>query len=166
MKFSRIGAGGTKVKGKKAAGILFTDGKALLLLKRAGEGDHVGKWSMPGGKGKEGETEIGTATRETREETGLTTIPGFRFNSVSSNNGRQKFTAFLYRVPSPFDVSLSKEHSAYDWVSFDDLSDFDLHPKFKSSLPDYLYLIRRKTTNFQEWASITTVIGLLTEQLP
>lgn len=161
MGWHRIGEGGTKVWGKKAAAILFTDGKAMLLLKRAGEGDHIGTWALPGGKAKDGETEIGNATREVREETGLTSIPGFRFDSLTTANGKQKFTTFLYKVSEPFDVNISKEHSEYRWVSFDDLKGVDLHPKFKEALPEYLHKIRKKTHTFSEWASITDLIHLL-----
>jgi 8-oxo-dGTP pyrophosphatase MutT (NUDIX family) len=106
----RIGAGGSPVKGKRAAGIFFTDGAKVLLLKRSEEGDHGNTWALPGGKAKDGETEIGTAIRETKEETGLESIPGYRFDSLSSQNGQQKFTGFLYKVPEAFDVTISKEH--------------------------------------------------------
>lgn len=161
MKHQRIGKGGTKVKGKKAAAILFTDGKSILLLKRAGEGDHVGTWALPGGKSEEGETEIGCAIRETLEETGLDSIPGYRFDSMSTKNGRQKFTTFFYRVPKLFDVHISKEHSGWKWVPFDDLGSIKLHPKFKESLPDYLHLIKKKTHSFNEWVSLTDAIHFL-----
>lgn len=140
---------------KKAAGILFTDGSSILLLKKAGEGDNVGTWGLPGGKAKEGETEIDNAIRETKEETGLPSIPGYRFDSMTTKTNAKKYTAFFYRVPESFDVKISKEHSAYEWVSFDDLNDFKLHPKLKNNLSDYLHIIRKKTsTNFSEWLSI------------
>lgn len=161
MKYHRIGEGGTKVNGKKAAAILFTDGKSMLLLKRSGEGDHIDTWALPGGKGKDHETEIGTAVRETREETGLDSIPGYRFDSLTTHNGRQKFTVFFYKVREPFDVKISKEHSEWNWVGFDELPKMKLHPKFKESLPDYLHKIRKKTHSFSEWASITETIDLL-----
>ncbi len=160
MKHHRIGKGGSKVKGKKAAAILFTNGRSMLLLKRAGEGDHNGKWALPGGKGEEGETEIGTATREALEETGLDALPGYRFDQISTRDGRQKFTTFIYRVSGPFDIRLSKEHSEYKWVNFDDLDGVELHPKFRLILPELLYRIRKRTHSFVEWAAITDAIIL------
>ena len=150
----RIGAGGTPVKGKKAAGIFFTDGKQVLLLKRADEGDHGSTWALPGGKAKDGETEIGNAIRETKEETGLDSIPGYRFDSVSCKNGQQKFTGFLYRVSTPFDIKLSHEHTDWEWINLTDLKNQNLHPKFKEELPRYLQAIRRKTNTFSEWYQI------------
>lgn len=155
----RIGSGGTSVKGKKAAGIFFTDGQSVLLLKRSDEGDHGSTWGLPGGKSKDGETEIGTAIRETKEETGLSTIPGFRFDSLSSQNGHQKFTAFLYRVPNQFNVNLSHEHTDWDWIPLDELSSVDLHPKFKENVPRYVRAIRKTIHSFQEWGQFTTQFG-------
>jgi 8-oxo-dGTP diphosphatase len=153
----RIGAGGSSVKGKRAAGILFTDGHKMLLLKRSDEGDHGSTWALPGGKGKDGETDIGTAIRETKEETGLESIPGYRFESIVTQNGRQKFTVFFYRVSSPFDVKISNEHTDWEWVSLESLRDKDLHPKFEESIPRYLQVIRRKVRSFNEWADIRKI---------
>lgn len=150
----RIGEGGSPVKGKKAAGIFFTDGKKVLLLKRSDEGDHGRTWALPGGKGKDGETEIGTAMRETKEETGISSIPGYRFDAVSNQNGHQKFTGFLYRVPEPFDITLSHEHTDWDWFDLTNLDDVELHPKFKKDIPRYLRAIRRKIHTFSEWVKL------------
>jgi 8-oxo-dGTP diphosphatase len=147
----------------KAAGVLFTDGESVLILKRAGEGKNVGTWGLPGGKAKNSETEIETAHRETREETGLDTIPGQKFDSIS-NDGDAKnamFTAFFYRVPEPFDIEISKEHSDWKWIPISDLKSEKLHPKFRENLARYLTSIRRKITSFSEWSKITTIINEL-----
>lgn len=142
---------------KKAAGILFTDGKKILLLRRAGEGEHIGKWAIPGGKGKDGETEISTAIRETLEETGMNSIPGYRFDSISNKSGQKKFTTFFYRVREPFDVSLSSEHDASRWVPFDEVAMLELHPKFRNNLSEYLRTIRKKVQSFSEWCKLTEI---------
>jgi 8-oxo-dGTP pyrophosphatase MutT (NUDIX family) len=150
----RIGSGGSPVKGKRASGIFFTDGKKVLLLKRSDEGDYSNTWALPGGKGKDGETEIGAAIRETKEETGLSSIPGYRFDSLSSQNGQQKFTGFLYRVSEPFDIKISNEHTDWDWVDLDNLKSKDLHPKFKEQIPRYIRAIKRKIKSFSEWIEL------------
>ncbi len=138
---------------KKAAGIIFTDGKSILLMKKAGEGENIGTWGIPGGKAKSGETEIGNAIRETKEETGLDTIPGTRFDQISNRSGQTKFTAFFYLVPKTFDIDLSTEHSEFEWVRLDDMKEFTLHPKLKENLPEYRRKIERKTARpaFTEW---------------
>jgi 8-oxo-dGTP pyrophosphatase MutT (NUDIX family) len=155
IRHHRIGSGGDKFYGKKAAGILFTDGRSMLLLKRAGEGDHIGTWALPGGKGKEGETDIGNARREAMEETGLDAIPGHRFDSLTKRDGRHRFTTYLYRVGKPFDVTISHEHSDYKWVPIDEVSKLDLHPKFRECLSEFLRMIRKKVTTYAEWRTIT-----------
>ena len=38
------------------AGIFFTDGKKVLLLRRSEKGDGNGTWGLPGGKVEEGGT--------------------------------------------------------------------------------------------------------------
>lgn len=159
MKSHRFGKGGIKVRNKQAAGILFTDGNSILLLKRSNESDNAETWCLPGGGAKEGETKIGTAIRETKEETGLDNIPGRRFETLVSKDGRKTFTTFLYSVQKQFDIDqLSNEHSDWKWVSFDEMKSTELHPKFKDTLPRYLNVIRRKlSSSFTEWVRIRDV---------
>ena len=157
MKYHRIGEGGNKVKGKKAAGIFFTDGQKVLMLKRRKEDN--GTWALPGGHTKDGESQIGAAIRETKEETGLDSIPGYRFEDFTSTDGRKKFTCYMYRVSKPFDVvELSEEHTDWEWSDLEQLSSMDLHPKFRENLPRYLKSIRRKVKTFSEWSKITFMI--------
>lgn len=159
MNYHRIGENGSKVGGKRSAGILFTDGKSILLLKRAGNCRHSGTWAFPGGHGREGETPINTAIREAREETGLKSIPGYRFDSMTSQDGHKHFTTFLYRVTDPFDCEISEEHSGWEWVPFDELSKTNLHPKVGENIERYLKAIRRKTRSFVEWAYLTRLLS-------
>lgn len=155
MKYSRIGSGGTKAKGDNGAGIFFTDGTSVLLLKRSDSGDHADTWALPGGTAKKGESAINTAIRETKEETGLDSIPGYRIESLDTKNGRQKFTVFIYRINDHFDVDLSHEHNDWEWIDFDQLSNKSLHPKFEQHLERYLRVVRRKIDSFNEWINFT-----------
>lgn len=145
---------------KTAAGILFTDGKSILLLKRSEkEEKNKNKWSIPGGKGHIDEDAMEVAEREVREETGLKTIPGKKFASFSRNNDIFRFTTFLYLVDKQFSVTLSKEHSDFKWIPISDLKKFDLHPKFSDQLPKFLKAIRKKEKNFLEWLKITAILN-------
>lgn len=157
MKYRRIGENGSRVKGNRGAAILFTDGKSLLLLKRS-EGSHQGTWDLPGGGARDNETDIGTAIRETKEETGLDEIPGYRFESFVSHDGRKKFTVFLFRVSEQFTVEVNKEHSDWEWTSIGSLANKSLHPKLEDNLSRYLKAIRRKVRTFNEWSQITDLI--------
>jgi 8-oxo-dGTP pyrophosphatase MutT (NUDIX family) len=155
MKNSRIGSGGGKVKGSNGAAIFFTDGSSVLLLKRSDSGDYPDTWALPGGTAKTGESAIGTAIRETKEETGLDSIPGHRIESLATKNGRQSFTVFIYRVGEHFDIELSHEHTDWEWVDFNTFSKKTLHPKFEDNLERYLRVIRRKIGSFDEWVNFT-----------
>lgn len=140
---------------KQAAGILFTDGKKVLLLRRASGSNNAGTWGLPGGVSEDGESQIQTAIRETKEETGLNRIPGRRLDSHDHRSSGVHFTTFLYRIPKTFNIRLSSEHTSYEWVSFDQLKNKQLHPKFKQNLEQFKRILRRKIRDFNEWVCFT-----------
>ena len=150
MAYHRLGKNGSRYKGKKGAGIFFTDGSNVLLLKRSEKGDNGGTWGLPGGKAEDGETAVATAMREAKEECGQ--IKGMRFDSLESQDGRFNWTTFFFLVDGPFPCELSDEHTDWDWFDLDKVDEENLHPKFKESLPRYLRLLRRKPgLSFREW---------------
>jgi len=148
----RIGKNGTKVWGKKGAGIFFTDGERVLLLKRSDKGDNGGSWGLPGGKSEQGETDIGTAIREVKEECG--TMQGTRFDSLEEKSGNHNWKTFFYKILNSFDCKLSDEHTSYRWVPFDGLEALNLHPKLQNNLDRHLSVVRKhfsKLKSFKEW---------------
>jgi len=155
--YYRIGKDGRKYWGKKGAGILFTDGKHILLLRRAGNSDHKNTWGLPGGKSKKGESAISTAKREAKEEIGPY-FNGSNFGSVEDRDGRHLFTVFLFKIQRPFLVKLSKEHNKAEWVAIKDLNKYKLHPRFKENLDRYLKAISREFKHLEEsfsnWLSV------------
>lgn len=152
MGHHRIGKGGSQYKGKRGAGILFTDGKQVLLLKRAEGTGNAGTWGLPGGKVEKGETTIAGAIRETKEETGITEVPGNRLEIYESRDGTHRWTTYLYRVREPFEVTVSEEHTDYKWEDLDKIGDLNLHPKFKGQWERYRRGIARKLfREFREW---------------
>ena len=80
--WKRIGKNGSKYWGGKGAGIFFTDGKKVLLLKRSGKGDNEGTWGLPGGKIEGNESAIDAATREAKR-----TSPGQEASVVPGKRG-------------------------------------------------------------------------------
>ena len=143
MSFQRIGKKGERVYGKSGGGVLFTDGHSILLLKRSDKGDNAGTWGIPGGKSRDGETLLGTAQRETKEEIGC--FPNCsRVDSVEFQNGKHRFKTFIVRVKDPFPCELSDEHDEWDWVGINELKRFKLHPKFQEGLPTILGIIEKK----------------------
>jgi len=131
----RIGKNGDRYKGKRGAGVCFTDGSKILLLKRSKGCDHPGTWCIPGGRGKPGESDIDAAKREAKEECGSNS--GQRFDSMSVKDGSFTWTTYFYKINAPFDCDLSDEHTDSKWVDIDEVESLDLHPKFKHSWPSY-----------------------------
>jgi 8-oxo-dGTP pyrophosphatase MutT (NUDIX family) len=140
--FHRIGKDSKKYWGRLGAGILFTDGERVLLLRRDGSSDNKGCWGIPGGRAKDGEAPIDVARRETKEECG--SAEGQRFAHFHSVDGAHHFHTYLFAIASPFDVELSKEHNQWKWVKLDKVKDLDLHPRLKKDWPSFLKAIKKK----------------------
>ena len=152
--WNRIGKNGERFWGKKGAGIFFTNGESVLLLKRSKKCDNAGTWGLPGGKSEEGETQIGTATREAREECG--TLQGRRIDSLEENNGSHRWTTFFYKVTNPFDCKLNDEHTEFQWIPINRLEAYTLHPKLRASIDRHVSIVAKhfgSNMNFKEWLS-------------
>lgn len=139
--YHRFGKDGKIYRGKKGAGILFTDGNKILLLKRA-DGDEIGSWGIPGGKAEPGELDIDAAVRETKEECGGMT--GQRLGKFEEYDNVFRWTTFLYKVDRPFQCRLSKEHSEYKWFPLEEVEKQVLHSKFKEYWPYYKRAIEKR----------------------
>lgn len=153
--FHRIGKDGKKYWGKMGAGIIFTDGEQILLLKRSDNSDYAAYWSIPGGKAKKDELPLDCARRESKEECGYNN--GQRFAHFHTKDGAHSFHTYLFSVDKPFDVKLSNEHSDFKWVPLNEVSSMKLHPAFAESWPSHLKAIRKKFVNknsFAEWLVI------------
>ena len=112
---------------ERAAGfILFRtihqDRQYLLLRHQKG-----GHWAFPKGRLESGEGEIEAAIREIFEETNidqLCPIPGFREISRYHfrRNGQRiaKTVAYYLAETTQSEVSLSMEHTAFQWLGFED----------------------------------------------
>ena len=150
--FHRIGKDGKKYYGKSAAGILFTDGQKVLLLKRAIRGDNFEKWSVPGGKLESKETPIDGARRESQEECGHS--EGQMFGHYDDLDGRFHFHTFFFAVSKPFEIKTSSEHSEGKWVELENVPKMNLHPRFAQNWPYFLEKIKKrfpKIKSFSEW---------------
>ncbi len=126
---------------RSAGSVVFRDGGArgrlFLLLFNAG------RWDFPKGNREEGESELQTAVRETREETGLgelVMLPGFRkvieyFYRRDGRNVHKQVVYHLARATSG-DVRISSEHQGFGWFAFDQAVAHASYEKSKKLLAD------------------------------
>jgi 8-oxo-dGTP diphosphatase len=133
------------------AGIVFTDGKSLLVLKRSNKESNSGTYDFPGGKSNKDETDIENAIREVQEETGIDKIPGKCFGKLSKTDKRKNYTMFFYFVKDEFDIKISDEHSKYKWVKITEIENLNLHPKVRDNISSYLKFIKKSTLKFSNW---------------
>ncbi|MFJ9041221.1 NUDIX hydrolase [Streptomyces sp. NPDC102406] len=103
-----------------AGAVVAIEGKVLLVRRRVPEGELI--WQFPAGKVEPGESPLGSAAREAREEAGVIVEPlsviGERVHPVTSR--RVVYVACLWlsgeaRAASPREVAEAA------WVPFDDL---------------------------------------------
>ncbi len=66
----------------RCVGAIVTDADGRLLLVQRGHEPEAGRWSLPGGRVKPGESDADAVAREVREETGLVVAPGRLVGSV------------------------------------------------------------------------------------
>lgn len=113
---------------KGASAIVYnSDRDEFLLVKRADtKKEHPGLWEFPGGNVDEGETPKEAALRELEEETGLTgeVIRTGEPGTVEYPHGLYEIYPFLVLVDSD-QVGLSPEHTDFEWVSVDEISEYD-----------------------------------------
>jgi 8-oxo-dGTP diphosphatase len=102
--------------------VIVRDGKILLLQNSAHD-----FWDVPGGRIDDDETIEQTLLRELREELPSHTHPrvGELLNAYrvpGSIKGDIGLTRLFYRVDVDFegDITLSSEHTAFEWVSLDE----------------------------------------------
>ncbi|HID04211.1 MAG TPA: NUDIX domain-containing protein [Candidatus Caldiarchaeum subterraneum] len=138
------------IKEKSAGAVVFYDNgqepEYLLLLYEAGH------WDFPKGGIEEGETEIQTALREVKEETGLNNvkiIDGFKweiqYNYRKNRNLVRKTVVFFLAESETKDVTLSYEHKDYTWLPYEEAYSKLTFKTAKETLKEaHVYLIKVK----------------------
>jgi 8-oxo-dGTP diphosphatase len=140
------------MKHKLSAGILFTDGKKILLLKRSAKDSHPGTWTIPGGKLEKGESLEQAAHRESDEECGYSI--GIPFGQFDYKDDKKFFRTYFHAIEKPFKAVVSNEHTEARWCDLDDVDDLELHPKFLEVWDHFKSKIRKKFNkheSFKEW---------------
>lgn len=131
--------------------VLDTAGRVLLVRRI-----DTGNWEIPGGTIEPGETAVGAAVREVREETAVTvTVTGLAgvFCDPShvvvypaTGQVRQQHVTLLHAVPAAGDAPEpapdDDETDAARWVELDDLAGFPIHPSVHRRLDHALRHLR------------------------
>jgi 8-oxo-dGTP pyrophosphatase MutT (NUDIX family) len=126
----------SKINQFSGAGILFFDGKKILLLKKPN-----GKWGFIGGKPIETETPLETAKRETLEEIGV--MHGKNEKELKLRIRGGNYYTYIFKVNEIFDdIKLSEEHIDFSWVKLENLEKIKLSKIFKYCLPEILKALK------------------------
>ena len=114
------------MKEQKSVGIVLfrnDSGKNEFLLLNYPQGH----WDFVKGKVEEGETPHETASRETKEETGISDIEfidGFEesveYNFRFKNEDIHKIVVFFLAKTNEKKITLSHEHNDFVWLEYDD----------------------------------------------
>jgi len=109
------------------AAIIKHDGR-ILIAKRSSTSSQPNKWEFPGGKIEPGETPEECLKRELWEEFEINvTIGNFFAESVYTyQHGSIKLIS--YRVFTNDDINILNAHDAVQWVSANQLLEYDLAP--------------------------------------
>ncbi|MEJ7654808.1 MAG: NUDIX domain-containing protein [Chloroflexia bacterium] len=138
----------------------------VLLIRRSDSG----RWALPGGGQEIGESVADSASRETREESGVeivvTGLVGIYSNPhhvIAYSNGevRQQFSICLRAEATGGRLRPSNESTDVRWVSSDELDALNIHPEMRLRI-DHGWPTAPSPTS----AKRTPVVALSAEQPP
>jgi len=120
--------------GSAGAGILFTTGTQVLLLKRSPAVEEPGTWGIPGGAipvsstGRKLATQL-AAIREAKEELGSLPRPYVVVDQHIYQEKKFTYTTFIAKVADPVDWEpiLDWENTDWGWFTKKDLGRLHLH---------------------------------------
>jgi len=120
-------------------------GLRVLALQRSPETIRPRSWETVFGKIESGESPPDAALREAKEETGLdidrlynVNVQPFYLHASNTVQLSIVFAAFVTRT----DVRLSEEHSAHEWLSFEDAPQRFTWPRAADALRDIAHLFK------------------------
>ncbi|HEX4115955.1 MAG TPA: NUDIX hydrolase [Solirubrobacteraceae bacterium] len=125
-----------------AAGLLVScrddDAPRFLLARRSRWVDEGGRWGIPGGAIRDGESPGEAARREFGEE--LDVMTEYRVTDLQRQDcgGGWAFWTVCARVDASFETFCGSETDATGWFTLDQLTALDLHPGFRRWVKDAL----------------------------
>lgn len=120
-----------------AAGILVTDGDAVVLQHRAAWTHEGDTWALPGGARDSHEDALTAALREATEETTLDTGRIAPFGEWIDEHGGWSYTTVLARTDAQPELAPANAESvAVRWWALDEVAGLPLHHGFAAAWPD------------------------------
>ncbi len=107
------------------AGVLVLVKNKFIILQRSATDYYGGWWGLPAGSVHEGESPVHGAIRELKEETGIVlreeAVMFVKEYYLKRNDALTlRFFLFKTELPEQLQVTLCKEHCAFQWVSSDE----------------------------------------------
>jgi 8-oxo-dGTP diphosphatase len=123
----------------KPVDLIVINNNKILLLKRTEKDSHEpGKWGVPGGGSKLGETPEQTLKREIKEETNCK-ITWFKlFNKYEYIFENTPIEVIYYYGKITGDLKISNEHSQFKWFHFSEIKNLDLGFNQKQVLLEFI----------------------------
>ena len=115
-------------------GVVFKEGKVLILQRSSDETVFPDMWELPSGKREPLETSANTLHREILEETGInveTVMPVSVFDYQIEKGDVTKDSTQINFITKPKNskectVQLSKEHQKFEWIKEGDIDNYNL----------------------------------------
>jgi 8-oxo-dGTP pyrophosphatase MutT (NUDIX family) len=127
-----------------AAGLLITDGRRVVLQRRAEWVHEGGTWALPGGARDSSEDVVAAALREAMEEAALDPRAISPFDSWVDDHGGWSYTTVVSRAVGPVDVrAVNAESDEIRWWTVPEVVSLRLHNGFAAAWPHLRTLISR-----------------------
>jgi mutator protein MutT len=97
----------------------------LLIARRGGGDRHAGRWELPGGKVRDGETLAACLERELEEELGIRAHAGETLCSVRFQGGSRPLELSALMVRSFEGEPVAREHAELAWVAPSEWARYD-----------------------------------------
>lgn len=129
--WGRHGAAGLLICAPDRAGQPF-----VLLVRRAGWGQHRGTWGPPGGARDSHESPAEAAVREAAEECGAPRGAVRIHGLLNDDHGGWSYQTVIARAQEPFAVRpASREAADAAWIPVREVASLPLHPGFAAAWP-------------------------------
>lgn len=105
--------------------ISTSEGKVFIARRKPGK-SMAGKWEFPGGKLEVGESEQDCLRRELLEELGMQVEVGEKLGENEHHYENFSIRLIAYKCDFISATYALTDHDAYEWVSPEELSNFDM----------------------------------------